>query len=148
MGDFKLSDITPERVRSAVVAPKLMRIFFAKMAAQHGDESGPTDTVLAAFLAFVEFKGVKPGKKGPSLTLKQHCILSSVEKRGHALAELVRSGSLSHWAKEKSEHVMLHPALIDASAATRLSGTDEEFKFELSEFLQNALANAEPNVPI
>lgn len=146
---FALSDITPERVSKAVVDPEFFGVMMRKLAAQHGDDQGPGDPHLAAFFAYVEENDLQPGKgeHRPNLRLEDHLKIAAAVRRFFAMGALERTGHLKHWIKDRGDHVMMHPALIEAACSTQLLVRGEEFYFQPMEYLNNALKAANENEP-
>lgn len=149
MADYALSDITPEDVAKADVSPEFFGTMLRKLADHHGDGDGPSDPYLAAFFSYVEFAGLEPGENEdrPNIQVQDHLRISSAVNRFFAMGELEKAGHLNHWTKDKEDHVMLHPALIEAACACRLLVKGEEFYFQPMEFLNAALNAAETNQP-
>lgn len=146
---YSINDITPEGIAGASIAPEFFGLMMRKLADQHGDDQGPGDPYLAAFFAYVETEGIEPGQgeASPSMGLADHLRTQGAVRRFFAMGELEKDGHLKHWIKEKDDHVMLHPALIEAACKAQLLVDGERFFFQPIEFLNLALNSVEPNQP-
>lgn len=146
---FSLKDITPRRIAAAKVDPEFFGAMMRKLADQHGDGQGPGDPYLAAFFAYVEAEGIEPGQgeDSPTMRLDDHLRVQAAVRRFFALGDLQKAGHLQHWVKEKGDHIMLHPALIEAASKAKLLVKGEDFSFQPLEFLNIALNSADVNQP-
>ena len=146
---YSLKEITPKRVASARVETDFFAKMLRKLADQHTDSRGKADPHLAAFFAYVEYKGIEPGQSddNPAMTLDAHLEISAAVNRFFAMGALEQAGHLKNWVREKDDHLMLHPALIEAACNSQLLVKGEEFSFQPLEFLNHALGAATPNEP-
>lgn len=146
---FLLKEVTPERISKVTIDVEFFETMLRKLADQHGDELGPGDPHLAAFFAYVEIEGIEPnqGESSPQMRLEDHLRVFSAVNRFFAMGELEKAGHLKHWTKGKGDHVMLHPALLEAACKAQLLFKGEEFYFQPIEFLNTALKSADVNQP-
>ena len=146
---YSLKDITPEKISKVSITTEFFGTMMRKLADQRGDELGPGDPYLAAFFAYVETEGIEPGQgeASPNMTLEDHLRTSSAVNRLFAMGELEKGGHLKHWTKDKGDHVMLHPALIDAACKAQLLFKGDQPYFQPIEFLNIALNSADVNEP-
>lgn len=147
--DYTLADITPERISKVSISVEFFGTMMRKLADHHDDDHGPSDPYLAAYFAYVETEGIEPGQgeASPTMRLEDHLRTSSAVHRFFALGELEKAGHLKHWIKDKGDHIMLHPALIEAACKSQLLFKGEDSYFQPIEFLNIALNSADVNQP-
>jgi hypothetical protein len=141
---------TSSNVAAVAIDPELLGRAMRRMADEHERGEEDADPNLICFFTLMEHLGIEPGQgrdEEDESPARHSLTVMAMVHRLTSMARLSESGRLDAWSNDdpKSGAVLLHPALINATARCTLRYQGEDHYFDADEFLQLALEDVEPN---